>query len=110
MRNTVVKAFAVGVITGSFLTSGIILLAAPAKADPDPAAYAYAAQYGGAVCQTLDEYPTEAGIIGIGNAITEDGLTPFQAGEVIYYAVDELCPRHMERILAFAGNYSAVNA
>lgn len=102
MRTSIVKAYAVGCMTGSFLTAGIIMLAAPAKADTDPVAYAYAAQYGSAVCQTLDEYPSEAGILGVGEAIIEDGLTSFQAGEVVYHSVSEICPQHLGLVLNWA--------
>ena len=102
MRNSILKAFSLGMVTGSFATAGMVLLATPAKADPDPVAYSYAAENGSAVCYTLDEYPSENGILGIGQAIIEDGLTAYQAGEVVYYSVAELCPRHMDLILSFA--------
>lgn len=33
MRNSIIKAYALGIITGGFLTAAIVLAAAPAKAD-----------------------------------------------------------------------------
>lgn len=38
MNRNAIRAFALGIITGSFLTSGIVLLSAPAKAEPNVAA------------------------------------------------------------------------
>jgi hypothetical protein len=102
MRTSVVRGFALGMITGSFLTAGLIT-AIPAKAD-DALAYSYAARYGGAICLTLDEHPTTTGILGIGAAITEDGLTAYEAGQAIFYAVDDICPRHMGLLRDFANS------
>ena len=107
MRSPAVKAFSLGVITGSFLTAGLIHLAAPARADHDPVVIAYTTTFGEAVCLTLDDYPSKGGVLGVGQAIIEDGLTAFQAGQVIYFAVDELCPRHLDLVLSFAGDVTA---
>jgi hypothetical protein len=85
-----------------------VILAHPAKADTDPVVVAYSAHYGGAVCSVLDEYPSENGILGIGASIIEDGLSAYQAGQVIYLSVSDICPRHMGLLRAFA--YPAVMA
>jgi hypothetical protein len=85
-----------------------VLAAAPAKADTDPVVVAYSAHYGGAVCSVLDEFPSENGILGIGKSIIEDGLTGYQAGQVLYLSVSDVCPRHMGLLRAFA--YPAVTA
>lgn len=100
MRSSIVRAFALGVIAGSFLTAGGILLATPAKADA--ASEAYAVVYGPIVCDVLDDYPSFSGILGIGKAIADDGLSFTQAGEVIAIAVTELCPRHLRLVWEFA--------
>jgi len=104
MRSQLVKTFSLGMITGSFLTAGVVFFAAPAKADVDSASVAYAATYGEAVCSVLDEYPNFAGIVGVGKAIHEDGLSMRQAGAVIGLSVQEICPRHSELLEAFV-NY-----
>jgi hypothetical protein len=85
-----------------------LILATPAKADTDPVVVAYSAHYGGAVCSVLDEFPSENGILGIGTSIMEDGLTGYQAGQVLYLSVSDVCPRHMGLLRAFA--YPAVTA
>ena len=73
-------------------------------------AYAYAAAYGDAVCSTLDSYPTLAGVSGIGQAIRDDGLTLFQAGQVIEISVHEICPRHLGLLDRFIQTYSPRSA
>lgn len=83
----------------------VVLLASTptAKADPDAGVYAYAATYGGAVCEVLDEYPSFAGMYGIASAINEqDGLSFHQAGQVIAISVMEICPRHLSLVKRFA--------
>lgn len=90
---------------------GVIVFAASAKADPDGASLAYAAEYGGAVCSVLEDgHDTFAGITGIANAIHEQGLTYRQAGEVISLSVTELCPEYTPLILRYARAFNPVGA
>ena len=107
MRNSILRAYGLGIITGGFITAAVISFAPPAKAD---AAYSYAAQYGAAVCTTLDEYPTIDGVLGVGSAIIKDGLTAYDAGRAIFYAVADVCPRHLGLLRAFAATGAAVTA
>lgn len=93
-----------GMIAGSFLTAGLVF-AIPAKAEPDAAVVAYAATYGAAVCSVLDDYPTVDGVVGVGQAIMEDGLSAYQAGGVIGLSVIEICPRHTGLMNRFARVY-----
>lgn len=100
-------ALAVGLLLIVMAAFGcvVVLLSPQAKADSDDdwvAAYAYAATYGSAVCETLDSYPSHAGIYGIADAITDDGLTYYQAGQVIAVSVTEICPRHTALVKSFA--------
>lgn len=97
MRTPVVKGFAVGLIVGAVA----VATAASAKADPDTVAIAYAATFGEAVCATLDDYPTFSGILGIGQAVMEDGLSARQAGMVVGLSVGEFCPRHLPLLHSF---------
>lgn len=87
----------------------VMMLSTPqAKADPDSMVYAYAATFGSAVCETLDSYPSFGGIYGIADSITDDGLTFYQAGQVIAVSVMEICPRHTALVKSFAaaGSYA----
>lgn len=86
---------------------GVVTFAATAKADVDGAALAYAERYGGAVCSTLAEYPSISGVLGIVEAIEKDGLSPYQAGEVVGLSVTNLCPQYDGLIRAFAS--AAIN-
>lgn len=94
MRPALIKGFALGLLTGTAVVASAAILAGTAKADTDGAAFAYAAAYGTVVCQVLDEYPTYGGIEGIAEAIVEDGLSYYQAGEVIALSVIRICPQH----------------
>ncbi len=108
MRSAIVKAFSLGMITGSFLTAGTVLLTAPAKANTDPAAYAD--KYGTALCATIDqtigEYSNDDIFMGIGEAIMQDGFSAYQAGQILYWAIEQDCPQHMDRVLSFAADVS----
>ena len=90
----------------SALLGAALYFSAPANADEDRVVYAYTATFGGIVCTTLDEYPTFAGIIGIGQAISEDGLTAYQSGRVVAMSAIEICPRHLPLVRAFADSYA----
>ena len=109
IRRTTVKAFALGIITGAFITAGTVA-AIPARADTDSVVFAYVATFGGIVCSTLDQYATFDGIIGIGQALAEDGLTGHQAGQVVAVSAIEICPRHLALVRAFGDTYGQTNA
>ena len=109
IRKTTVRAFSLGIVAGGFITAATFS-AIPARADTDAAVYAYAATFGGIVCSTLDEYPTFSGIIGIGEAISTDGLSMHQAGQVIAVSAMEICPRHLGLLQRFTDQYGQVAA
>lgn len=94
MRPNVIRAYALGIITGSFLTAGLIT-AIPAKAEPDGAAAAFAVVYGQIICDTLTTDHSSTTIEALGSAIVDEGLTWRQAGQVMVMAVNEFCPRNM---------------
>ena len=102
LRKTTVRAFALGVVSGAFLTAAIVA-AAPAKADSTT--LAYTAVMGEIVCTTLSEFPAFTGITGIGQAIVADGLTLDQAGEVMWMSVANLCPEHTSLLMRYAARY-----
>ena len=102
LRKTTVRAFALGLVCGAFLTAGIVA-ATPAKADPTT--LAYTAVMGEIVCSTLSEFPAFSGVTGIGQAIAEDGLTLDQAGEVMWMSVANLCPEHTSLLMRYAARY-----
>ncbi len=109
MRTSTVRAFAFGICTGSLITAATII-AAPAKADPDRVSVDYAQRYGWAVCATLDEFPSFAGLIGVGESIYDDGLSWRQAGQVLAVSVADQCPRHLQMMNAFANRTNGVVA
>jgi hypothetical protein len=55
-----------------------------------------------ATCMVLDDYPTISGVMGVARGLMEEGYTPYQAGQVLRDAVDNVCPEHRDLVLRFA--------
>lgn len=47
-----------------------------------------------AVCVTLDDYNSISGVLGVAKGLVKSGYTPFQAGQIIATAVQNVCPEH----------------
>ena len=104
-RAKFMDAIAVTLLMALMAMLGVVVFAASAKAD-DSRAYAYAATYGGVVCEVLDDgHDSVAGLVGIGRAIMEDGLTAYEAGQVLAISVTEICPWHTDVLDRFIGVY-----
>jgi hypothetical protein len=85
-------------LAGATLGTGI------AKADP---VGEYATIAAPAVCQTLDQFPTIAGVSGVVQGIMDDtGFTAYDAGLIIGASVYGLCPRHIGLIERFVAVYA----
>ena len=57
--------------------------------------YAYIVAYGaGAVCPTIAEFPSAAGVMGVMQGIVGDGFTPDSAVDIINGSVAEYCPQY----------------
>lgn len=93
-RAKVYDGLAVGLLMVLMAALGVVVFAASAKAEPDSDALAYAAEYGPAVCSVLDDYPSVSGMLGIMQAIVEDGMTEYQAGQVVGISIYRLCPEY----------------
>ena len=92
-----IRSFAAGVMVGAAVTAAAVL-AAPAKADIGDAVVAYVAIFGDAMCAALDINPTSDTVLSMGEVIVADGLSARQAGQALWLAVSELCPRHSSLI------------
>lgn len=89
----------------------LIAGAATARADIDPVAAEYAAQNAGAICATLDAYPSVGGVAGIAQAIVNSGyLSFYQAGQAIGISVLTTCPEHGVVIDRFVAAYAGGRA
>ena len=107
-RAKIMDAIAVALLMALMAAIGciVVLASAPtAKADSDSEAYAYAAHYAGAVCAVLDDYPNVNGMLGIMAAITDDGLSNYQAGQVVGISIAETCPRYGYLVDLFVSRY-----
>lgn len=103
MRPAILRAYALGIITGGFLTAGVVLCASPAKADGhlDSSEADYVLMYGeGAICPVIDQYHSPAGVTGVMRGIMKDGFTADSSVDIINAAVEEFCPRNWPLLVA----------
>lgn len=107
MRPGTFKAYAFGVFTGSLVTAGLTIWAAPAKADVTNATID---EYSFAVCATLSDYPSFEGIIGIGQALMQYGYSGYEAGEIVGGAVLTMCPEFIPLVTRFGAQYDNASA
>lgn len=107
MRPGILRAYALGVFTGSLVTATLTILATPAKADvPDSAV----AEYSVPVCMTLDDYPSIAGLLGIGKGLMSYGWTAREAGEIAAASIIEVCPEYIPLLRQFVATYGGNQA
>lgn len=83
---------------------GAVVYAASAHAD-NTTARAWAAEWGPAVCDTLDTYPSIGGVAGSIQAIEDQGATAEVAGERLAYSVSLVCPRHLPLLRQFVAAF-----
>jgi hypothetical protein len=95
---------AVALLIAASVLLGAIFYAAAAKADTSDAR-AYAAEFGPAVCLTLDDFPSYGGFLGIAEAIERDGLSATEAGQAIGISVADICPRHTQLLTRIASMF-----
>lgn len=85
-------SIAVGGLIGAFLMA---IPAARADGTLSPTEKAYADTYHSAICDTIRDYPTVGGVLGVWQGVQENsGLTLDNAGDVIDYAVGTYCPQY----------------
>ncbi len=99
IRRNTIRAYALGMITGSFLTASVVVFAAPAKADP-------ANEVATLVCSSLDAQPTVDNVVAIVNDLVRFGATPQQAGQIVAISVMEYCTRNIPVVEAFVEQYA----
>lgn len=106
MRPGAWRAYAAGALTGTVVTAAATMLAAPARADiTDNDILTHAVP----VCMTLDDYPSFAGITGIGEAIADEGYSLEQAGEIIAESIINVCPHHTALMRRFIARYNTAD-
>ena len=101
-RTAAIKGYALGIITGTALTAGTILLASPAKADP-------VEEIATDVCMALQQNPTVGEVSRLITIFVSNGVSPYQAGEFIGAAVESHCSRYEPVLLAFINTYGPAN-
>jgi hypothetical protein len=112
VRPAAFRSFVTGFACGAAVTAVTavtLVMAAPARADESDA-YAWASQYGPAVCDTLADHHTIAGLTGILMAVADQGYTAEQSGEYVAESVFLLCPRYVPLLRQFVAIYGGRTA
>lgn len=89
--------FCFALITTGMLLPYLLFGSPPARADGviSDVEWAYIQAYGaGAVCTTIDEFPSEAGVMGVAQGIMDDGFNGDSAVDIINASVSTYCPSH----------------
>ena len=89
-----------------------LYFASPARADGylDEDEQVFVELYGAdAVCTTITEYRSLAGITGIAEVIVEEGFTPDGAVDIINASVEVFCPQHWPLLVAIGKAARAAN-
>lgn len=84
-------------MAASALLGAATYFASPARADGtiDADEQAYVEMYGEtAICPTIAEYPSVGGVMGIAEAITEDGYSPDSSVDIINASVSAYCDEY----------------
>ena len=108
MRNALIKAFSAGLIVGSVC----VATAAVARADGflDEDEQVFVELYGEpAVCATLTEYRSLSGVMGVTEAIIDEGFPPDGAVDILNASVQAFCPQHWPLLQAIGRAARAQN-
>lgn len=108
MRNAILKAFSAGLVVGSI----VVATAAVSRADGflDEDEQVFVELYGeDAVCPTITEYRSMAGVMGVAEVIVDRGFTPDAAVDIINASVEVYCPQHWPLLQAIGRAARAQN-
>lgn len=96
---------------GSALFGACFYLASPARADGylDMDETVYVQAFAGAVCATLDDYPSLGGVMGVVAAIEEDGFAADDAVDIVNSSVANNCEQHWPLLVAVGRAARAAN-
>lgn len=110
MRTSIIRAYALGIITGGFLTAGIMFAAGPAKADPSdipPSIVKTAVEDQPWICRNLSDDPSVSNLTSILYAIGHvEHLSGYDSGEVVALAVSDGCAQFVPVLQRFAAIYT----
>ena len=107
IRKTTVRAFALGIVCGGFLTAGTIS-AFPAKASPDTVLEQIAIQEEPYICSTMSLHPSVSTLVKVMSAVqATENLSDRDTGQVIGMAIIDGCDQFIPVIKRFIAMYSS---
>jgi hypothetical protein len=89
---------------GGLVAAGMLTL--PPQAHADPTVGEVALKNAAGICALLNTDPTFAGVDEVAARLLAQGWTGSTTGLVMIAAVDNVCPRHTELLLAWAKQYT----
>ena len=102
------KSFAAGLIVGTICVATAAVARADGYLNEDE--QVFVELYGeDAVCATLTEYRSMAGVMGIAEVIVEEGFTPDGAVDILNASVQAYCPQHWPLLQAIGKAARAQN-
>ena len=111
-RPAIIKAYALGVITGAFFTAGLAFVA-PAKADPSdvsPAVIKAGVSDEPFICRQLAAEPSVGELMAILTAVsTVEHMSAYDSGAVVGLAVSDGCPQYTNVLNRFIAIYGTSN-
>lgn len=95
-------AAAVALLMALMMCLGVITFASTAKADGymSDDEQLFADTYYTAVCDTLDDYRSIAGVVGVVQGVSEQGFHMTDSVDIVNYSVATYCPRHWWLLVA----------
>jgi len=106
VRRTTVRAFALGIVCGGFLTAATIS-AFPAKATPDTVLEQIAVQEEPYICTTLSIKPSVSTLVRVmGTVQSTEALSDRDTGTVVAMAIMDGCDEYLPVVKRFVAMYA----
>ena len=105
VRRTTVRAFALGIVTGGFITAATVA-AFPAKATPDSVLADIAVQEEPFICNSMALKPSVSNLVAVLSTVqARENLTAYDTGTVITMAVLDGCEQFVPVLHRFIAIY-----
>ena len=100
-------AAAVALLMALMMALGVIAWAATAKADGylDDDELVFSELHGQVICDAITDYYGLSGVLGVHQAIMDDGFTADSAVDILNFSVHEYCPENWRLLVAIGKQF-----